>query len=389
MGVPTVSGSRSDDGGAWPRAFGLDLVRAIAIGTVLHYHGYFYFDHLVERHIWDLPVLIDGVSLFFVLSGFLIGRILFRTIAAGHLRTVADLVQFWKRRWWRTLPAYFLMLAVLVLSFALAGRELPATLWQYLFFIQNLAWPHPRFFAEAWSLCVEEWFYILFPLALLAMARSPLRQRMMLSWIVIALFLLLPFVLRHIRFQAGIGLEQIEFNYRMIVLYRFDALMVGVVGAWLAVHAGEFWSARAKAMLVIGLGLLVAIKINAVALGHSMWFETVALQTVTAIGALLCLPFLSIWQPTRSNVLIRAITWIAMVSYSMYLVNGTFVQWTVMRELPGWLRGEPQETWRMSLIPLFVFWILTLLFSALLYHGFEKRMTALRDGIWRGRKSSA
>lgn len=370
---------RGGDGATWPRAFGLDLVRAIAICTVLHYHGYFYFDHLVERDLWYMPVLIDGVSLFFVLSGFLIGRILFGTMAKGRLRTMSDLLRFWKRRWWRTLPAYFLVLAVLVVVFLFAGKPLPSTLWQYVFFVQNLAWPHPRFFAEAWSLSVEEWFYLLLPLTLLTVARSPQHRKAMLSRVVIILFLIVPFVLRHIRFQAGIGLEQIEFNYRMIVLYRFDALMVGVAGAWLAVHANGLWSRHARILLVLGLGLLVGMKLNAVAFGHSMWFETVALQTVAAVGVLLCMPFLSTWQPRRTNVLMRWITWIATISYSMYLVNGTFVQWTVMAELPGWLKGEPQETWRMSLIPLVLFWVLTLLFSALLYHGFEKRMTAMRD----------
>ncbi|MEO8068750.1 MAG: acyltransferase [Flavobacteriales bacterium] len=388
MATPPAIEDRGGDGPAWPRAFGLDLVRAIAICTVLHFHGFFYFDHLVEPQVWQLPVLIDGVSLFFVLSGFLIGRILFDHMAAGRLRTGGDLLRFWQRRWWRTLPAYFFMLSLLVAIFLLTGKELPARLWQYLFFTQNLSWPHPRFFAEAWSLSAEEWFYVLLPFALLAVARSPQRRKAMLSWIVIMIFLLVPLVLRHLRFQAGIGLEQIEFNYRMIVLYRFDSLMIGVAGAWFAVHARELWSKHARPMLCLGLALLVGLKANAVAFGHSMWFETVALQSVEALGVVLCFPFLSAWQPRKSNAAARSITWIATVSYSMYLVNGTFVQWTVMGELPGWLKGEPQETWRLSLIPLVVFWLLTLVFSVLLYYGFEKRMTAMRDRSWLRRNST-
>ena len=378
---PGIEG-RGGEGAALQRVFGLDLVRAIAICTVIHHHGYFYFDHLVERQIWHLPVLIDGVSLFFVLSGFLIGRILFRAMAEGRLRTMNHLLRFWERRWWRTLPSYFLMLAILVTVWLIAGRELPDTLWQYVFFLQNLAWPQPLFFAEAWSLSVEEWFYLLLPLTLFLVARSPDRRRVFLVWSVIALFLVGPFVLRHIRFQAGIGLEQIEYNYRMIVLYRFDALMVGVAGAWLAVHAHGLWSKYAKAMLVVGLVLLVGIKTNMIVRGHSMWFETVALQSLTSIAALLCLPFLSAWQPDRPNTLMRCITWIATVSYSMYLVNRALVQQTAMALLPGWMNGQPQETWRASLIPLLVYWILTLVFTTLLYHGFEKRMTVVRDKPW-------
>lgn len=388
MGTPPAITDRGGDGAAWPRAFGLDLVRAIAICTVLHYHGFFYFDHLVEPQVWQLPVLIDGVSLFFVLSGFLIGRILFNRMATGRLHTTSDLLRFWQRRWWRTLPTYFFMLFLLVVVAFIARKELPATLWQYAFFVQNLAWPHPRFFAEAWSLSAEEWFYVLLPFALLAVARSPERRRALLSWVVIMIFLIVPFVLRHLRFQAGIGLEQIEFNYRMIVLYRFDAMMIGVASAWFAVYAQELWCAYAKPMLFIGLALLIGLKANAVAFGHSMWFETVALQSAEAVCVALCFPFLSTWRTRKANVAMRCITWIATVSYSMYLVNGTFVQWTVMRELPGWLKGEPQETWRLSLIPLVIFWLLTLAFTALLYYGFEKRMTALRDRSRLRRQSS-
>jgi peptidoglycan/LPS O-acetylase OafA/YrhL len=49
-----------------------------------------------------------GVDFFFVLSGWLIGGQLFRSMRAGEL----DLIRFWIRRWLRTLPTYYVMLAV-------------------------------------------------------------------------------------------------------------------------------------------------------------------------------------------------------------------------------------------------------------------------------------
>ncbi|MDG1661044.1 MAG: hypothetical protein P8H40_06680 [Winogradskyella sp.] len=50
-----------------------------------------------------------GVDIFFVLSGFLIGGILLRKLEAGQT-SFSDLVRFWKRRWLRTFPNYFVVL---------------------------------------------------------------------------------------------------------------------------------------------------------------------------------------------------------------------------------------------------------------------------------------
>ena len=363
------------------RSFGLDLVRAIAICIVLHTHSFSYFDTMTTRSNWQLPVPMDGVTLFFVLSGFLIGRILFTAMAQGRLHTPMDLLSFWERRWWRTLPGYFLMLGVLVFTFLVADQELPADLWQYVLFLQNIAWPHPGFFGEAWSLSVEEWFYVAMPVALIIVARSPERIRATLSLMMMAGFLLTPILLRHMMFDPAVPI-----NYNKLVVYRFDTLMIGVAGAWLAVHVPGTWSRYAKPMLISGLAIVIGIKVHDVAFGHSAWFTKVALEPASALGALLCIPFLSAWNPDGAVRPRRVITWIATISYSMYLVNSSFVQWSVIPQLPGWLKGLPQETWLRSLIPLTVFWALSLLFAHVLYHGFEKRMTAMRDKVWWRRK---
>ena len=70
--------------------------------------------------IWDkFPTLAkygtDGVTIFFVLSGFLIGRILIRTFGAGA--SVSSLTTFWVRRWFRTLPAYFVTLLMVTCAY--------------------------------------------------------------------------------------------------------------------------------------------------------------------------------------------------------------------------------------------------------------------------------
>ena len=83
------------------RNFGLDVARSLAISMVFVSHG-----------ISSLDVLGVGVDLFFVLSGFLIGRIYLRAQADAHERPGSyTLWKFWSARWFRTLPPYLAALA--------------------------------------------------------------------------------------------------------------------------------------------------------------------------------------------------------------------------------------------------------------------------------------
>src|SRR5690349_2369452 len=105
------------------RIFGLDLVRFIAITMVVLGHGCMV---LPDEYATNIQrVMLDGVSIFFVLSGFLIGGILIRQLEKGRDKW-SDLVHFWKRRWMRTLPAYwFVLTVVIVYTFIVTPDLLP------------------------------------------------------------------------------------------------------------------------------------------------------------------------------------------------------------------------------------------------------------------------
>lgn len=361
------------------RIFGLDVLRAMAICTVLHQHGYFFFDQLVDRELWHAPVLVDGVTLFFVLSGFLIGRILFKEQAKGRLRNGSDLLRFWKRRWWRTLPAYFLVLLIVISAALLNGYDMPDWLWRYFFFLQNLAWPHPGFFGEAWSLCVEEWFYVLLPVTLLLIGRVEPSLKRNAILLAIAVFILGPLALKHWRIMHSMELDKLDSHFRMIVLYRMDNLMIGVAAAWLALFKTSWWQRSRLIGLVAGVVLLVLIKLKGVLLGHSASFEILALHDLQSVGVLLCLPWFSTWCPKVSSTITKPIVHMALISYSLYLVNFALVQLNVMPLLPERLNGITQVSWERSMVPLFVFWSLSMLLASGLYFAFERPMTAMRD----------
>ena len=120
-----------------------------------------------------------GVDLFFVLSGFLISGILL-----DHFFDSRNFfVVFYARRTCRIWPFYLLMLGAYGLFVYLQPAAAPEWLdslldrnkppwWSYMLFVQNLyfakAGMGPKFLDVTWSLAVEEQFYLLFPLAFLA-----------------------------------------------------------------------------------------------------------------------------------------------------------------------------------------------------------------------------
>ena len=120
------------------RVFGLDLLRSIAIILVLILHSEFIIRKLYpDFHI----VFVDGVDLFFVLSGFLIGGILIKDF---NEKKKFNIFKFWSKRWLRTLPNYYLLLSVIsILYFSNPNIYFN---WKYLFFFKTLIYPIQDFF---------------------------------------------------------------------------------------------------------------------------------------------------------------------------------------------------------------------------------------------------
>ncbi len=129
---------------------------------------------LASTDFWVVRFGWMGVDLFFVLSGFLIAGQLLRPFARG---LKPDYRRFFARRWLRTAPAYAAVVAAYFLVPAIRERPGIQPMWQFLTFTENLliAPPLPKAFSHAWSLCVEEQFYLVLPalVALLAIRPSP------------------------------------------------------------------------------------------------------------------------------------------------------------------------------------------------------------------------
>ncbi len=157
------------DGRSPPHSFGLDIIRVAAVLTVLFSHTADWY--LGASRATDVFAAVVGHMAgesFYALSGFLIGGILLRAVERSPSRRLEAhaLARFWLRRWMRTLPAYWAVVAALCWRFGTWD-------WRSLLFQQNWVpkadWvpltPH------TWSLVLEEWFYLLLPLFVLAAGR--------------------------------------------------------------------------------------------------------------------------------------------------------------------------------------------------------------------------
>lgn len=347
-------------------------MRAVAITYVMLSHGYAYSGRIVSFSYYRWLVL-DGVGLFFVLSGFLIGGILIRKIESGYFGA-PQLLDFWKRRWLRTLPAYFCVLTFLTGCYYLRHGQLPPLWARYYAFTQNFASPHPLFFGEAWSLSVEEWFYLLVPAGLFFLLRLPLQKRWLIfSWIFFVLALItsirLSKVTTHDYYSDGNFGEQIA----KVVITRMDAIMYGVLAAWLSIYFTAQFYRHKKILLIAGLVLLVCCRILL-----SDFFLTRLEFTFVPVATVLLLPFLSSFR-NGSGPLYKCVTFISLVSYSMYLTNHMIVQRSVLPVVSQWLHLDPKKSVIDSGILWVLFWLLTIAFAYALYRLVEKPFMKLRD----------
>ncbi|HRY36881.1 MAG TPA: acyltransferase [Candidatus Magasanikbacteria bacterium] len=360
------------------RVFGLDIMRAVAIILVVLSHGIILLPRKVFTFFSSNWPGVDGVSIFFVLSGFLIGGILLKLIVRQEWN-FKNLFNFWIRRWFRTLPNYFLVLFFLAIKHHSVNESFPEKFGQYLFFLQNWVSPHPIFFPEAWSLCVEEWFYLLFPVLCFVIFKLVKDKKTAVLYSALV-FLIGPLLMRWASFSLGIGAEDWDANYRKVVVYRLDGLMYGVIGAYLYFFYNELWNKYKKTCLTVGSISLVVLSV------YSHVFTSVGFNAVWQYGfesltVLLFLPFLSEWKICKYRWLVKVVTFISVISYSMYLVNLTIVRQWLLPQIfgPNTLIGSATDG--LAYLKFFIFWILTICLSFLIYRLFEKPIMNLRDKI--------
>lgn len=302
---------------------GLDLLRAIAILWVMLFHS-FLLGGLGPDWSWLSRYGWMGVDLFFVLSGFLIGSQVFGPLSQGRRFSYAD---FYARRAFRIFPAYFAVLALYLMWPAF--REAPSMepWWKFLTFTMNLSIDYGRnsAFSHAWSLCVEEHFYWLFPLLAVSLLKRPA------SWKFIALcagVVVGGIALRTVFWLHGTETDpSMNRNWFVEDIYyptwsRLDGLLCGVaLAVWKAFRPQAWLAARRHANTVLLGGIAV------MALSFWLFRDRTGLPG-NAVGwpvLSLGLGLLVFAAADRDSLIGRQhlpiAGWLAAISYSLYLAH--------------------------------------------------------------------
>ncbi len=291
------------------RNLNLDILRVLAIGGVLLFHG------------GDLPGISpafsrlasygwSGVDLFFVLSGFLIGR---QAFALTFDRPGNTLAIFWAQRWLRTIPLYgFVLFVYVFIKPKLLGFPFRGAGATYLLFAQNYVSNFD--FIQSWSLCVEEHFYLAFPLLLLVR-----RVRDMPPW-----FWLFPLVFSTAwRASTAFGLRPFfDLSEGHFFGWETHLHLDGIsMGIFLARTFPQWsvWNAKKQALCLF-VSLLIAGLIGASftgqvtgKLGMSFYYTLLA----AGFGTLLVATYH--YEMPLPSFVKSAVHWIAKISYGVYL----------------------------------------------------------------------
>lgn len=299
------------------RILQLDVLRAIAILLVLGRHT-----PVLPKYAGHFQLLAEpwvrmgwsGVELFFVLSGFLIGGLLFQEIKA---RGSLDIRRFLVRRAFKIWPSYFVYLGfvalfILFVSHEIPARELAGRMLPNLLHLQNYL-GSPR--THTWSLAVEEHFYITLPF-LLAWLSTGGRLRLI-PGVSVALLALVAGLrvltaLQHPEYDADVA--------RYPTHLQMDALFFGVTLAYVYHYCPEKMKAvaRHRLLLYAAAAVLLApvalLEVNKGFLGRTLGHTGLVLGYGSLLVALVHTPIRGLWLAPA-----QALGWVGVYSYSIYL----------------------------------------------------------------------
>ena len=276
---------------------------------------------------FKLPGRIDrfgwiGVDLFFVLSGYLIGGQLLAPLARGNK---INLGRFFARRVLRIMPAYFVVLAVYFLL--PSWREYPEMaqpLWKFLLSIQNIALHGGTAFSHAWSLAVEDQFYLALPLLLIFMSRWPRTAIIVPSLLVIGGIALRAFLaLQNLSVNGGVSFRGFQAWIYYPTWTRLDSLVFGVTLAAIEKFRPHWWKRLTNSATWLWLPALAIIS-YALYLGEGDYLTVAACIWQFPLVALGMAALLICAVSPRlffRRLAIPGAAFIASIAYSAYLVQ--------------------------------------------------------------------
>jgi peptidoglycan/LPS O-acetylase OafA/YrhL len=260
----------------------LDLLRGIAVLLVIARHlpfGYSYAGQLAP----SVKIAFDfgwtGVDLFFVLSGFLVGGLLFKE---WQRRSALDIRRFLIRRAFKIWPAYFIYVIAMGILYIWDGslgppRQLLTLIFPNLLHLQSyVLTPLPH----TWSLSVEEHFYLALPLVLLFVAnRRHERRHALKAMLSIGACILILLFGAHYALRSFLPLQSLPTNMqpyvRPYLLPEFLWFVVFQLSSLLVIFVllPRFWKSNRNDLTALPL---VVATVLILCSGFRLWSHSVS-----------------------------------------------------------------------------------------------------------------
>jgi peptidoglycan/LPS O-acetylase OafA/YrhL len=347
----------------------LDGLRTIAIFLVLFWH------YIANGLSEEIPIIKEfawwtwsGVDLFFVLSGFLIGRILIYNKGSQNYFKA-----FYVRRVLRIFPAYYLVLVafIIFLNLGLSAHypnltDNPIPFYAYFFYIQNFWMSHYSDFGATWlnvtwSLSIEEQFYLLLPLCIFLISKKNLPK------ILITGILLAP-VYRAL-FSQGL-------TPYVLLPARMDSLLIGVLIAYYYLN-GKLESVFKGKQKVLLISFVTCFVLQFICGAGKPMVGIGGVYIHSALMLMYAILLVFVLVSETQSIFIRflstpVMSFFAKISYMMYLTHILIIE-LLNGSILYYLK--PDNVNKVALIS-FAF-IITILVYTISYYVFEKPILGL------------
>ena len=319
--------------------YGLDLLRGIAGYGVAITH-YFYF---VQKKLDFEYYSFIFVEIFFVLSGFVLSNQLIKIY-----KNRKNVKTFYLRRWLRTIPLYL----VALIFYTAISNNFNFDFFKFLFFIQKSIpdFVENDYFMVAWSLSIEEFFYLIFPIYLILFSKiKPYKLA-----IYFIIFLSIIKILNHENFSTDF--------LRTGTFLRLDSIALGFLLSFYFTKLINL-----KKIIIILTSILIIVLINY----KDIFFNSTSIYTVYFIflsqilSIFLVLIFCSIEFLMEKKILKKICSIVASQTYSVYLFHLIIMHFLILSN-------------NLLINNLYIYIIILFIMSTVIFRYFEKPILSLR-----------
>ena len=342
----------------------IDGIRAIAVLWVIIFHIWIFQHNTFPDILGEVaqnPLLVWitkgdlGVDLFFVISGFLIGSILFKE----YKRTkTLNFKSFYLRRFLRLFPVYLFSMIIALYFLDGNGAERWTTAWSNLIYVNNYVFK--SYMGWTWSLAIEEQFYIVIPFLIVFLFPKFRKKRVLFSILAIIPIILTYYYSVHIfNFEIPYNREifgdiwqEWFWGYYMLTHLRYGGLLSGVIAAYIHINHSEqvlyfFQKKKNLSNFLILFSIVSFLLISSLSLGQAapveesifyelprnvgVYYEIIHRELFSYAVVFLMMACLysksRIIQPLNTFLSANFFYPIAKISYSAYLFHVMFMEW--------------------------------------------------------------